>query len=120
VTSDSSWLSAAMTTGTTPQTLNVTANPGTLSPGTYNGNLTLISGSNTSTVSVTFNIAGVAGSPCDVNQDGHINIVDVQKMINESLGLAGAGNDLNSDGSLNLVDIQIDVNAALNLGCSAH
>ncbi|HEX3748450.1 MAG TPA: hypothetical protein VHW09_31200 [Bryobacteraceae bacterium] len=120
VTSDSSWLSAAMTTGTTPQTLNVTATPGTLSPGTYNGNLTLISGSNTSMVSVTFNIAGVAGSPCDVNQDGHINIVDVQKMVNEALGLAGAGNDLTSDGILNLVDVQIDVNAALNLGCSAH
>ena len=119
ITSDSSWLSAGIPNGVTPATLNVTASPGTMVPGAYTGHLTLASGSNTSTVTVTFNIAGVQ-SPCDVNGDLLINVQDVQKLINEALGTQSAANDLTSDGAVNVVDIQIDINAVLQLGCRAH
>jgi uncharacterized membrane protein len=119
VVSDSPWLSGGVSSGTTPQTLNVTATPGTLAPGAYTGNLTITAGANTAKVSVTFNITE-AGSACDVNQDGLINVLDVQKLINEALGTLAATNDLNHDAVVNVVDVQIDSNAALGLGCSAH
>src|SRR5579863_6906321 len=53
VTSDSSWLSAAPNSGNAPQTLQVSAVPGTLLAGTYVGHLTVSS-------------SGVAGSPATV------------------------------------------------------
>ncbi len=57
VTSDSAWLSGGVPNGITPQQLNVTATPGIMTPGSYTGHLTLTSGTNTSTVTVAFNIA---------------------------------------------------------------
>jgi hypothetical protein len=119
VTSDSSWLSAGVPNGVTPATLNVTASPGTMVPGAYTGHLTLTSGSNTSTITVTFNVAAVQ-SPCDVNTDGLINVRDIQKLVNETLGTQSTLNDLTSDGAVNVVDIQIDANAVLQRGCKAH
>jgi hypothetical protein len=68
---------------------------------------------------VTFNIAS-AGSLCDVNQDGTINVADVQKLIVEALGKLTPSNDLNLDGVVNVVDIQIDIDAVLQLGCFAQ
>jgi hypothetical protein len=119
VASDSPWLQGGVSSGITPQTLNVTATPGELTPGSYTGNLTLTSGANTSKVAVTLNITET-GSLCDVNQDGLINALDVQKLVNEALGMLAAANDLNHDGVVNVVDILIDSNAVLALGCSAH
>jgi uncharacterized membrane protein len=119
VASDEPWLSAGVTTGLTPQQLNVTASPTIVSPGSHTGHLMLTSGTNTSTVTVTFNVTET-GSACDVNQDGQINVADVQKLINEALGIQSAANDLTSDGVVNAVDVQIDINAVLQLGCSAH
>lgn len=40
-------------------------------------------------------------------------------MINEALGVIAAGNDLNQDGVVNVVDLQIVINAALGFGCAA-
>jgi hypothetical protein len=68
------------------------------------------SGTNDPTTVVTF-------SPCDVNQDRLLNVLDVQQVINEALGVAPAANDLNGDGIVNIADVQIVVNAALGLGC---
>jgi RHS repeat-associated protein len=40
--------------------------------------------------------------------------------VNEALGAASPVNDLNNDGIVNAVDIQVVLNAALSLGCSAN
>ena len=85
------------------------------------------SGSVTVTVTSTSNMSETAqasvtigaGSPCDVNQDGKTNIVDVQIMVDEALGTDAPNNDLSGDGVVNVVDIQIDINAVLMLGCEA-
>ena len=58
-------------------------------------------------------------SKCDINQDGIVNVVDVQREINEALGVSPAVHDLNGDGVVNVVDVQIVINAALGLGCTA-
>jgi probable HAF family extracellular repeat protein len=85
------------------------------------------SGSLTVTVTSTSNMSETAqatvmigaGSPCDVNQDGKTNILDVQMMVDEALGTDAPNNDLSGDGVVNVVDIQIDINAVLMLGCEA-
>jgi len=64
-------------------------------------------------------ISASAFSPCDVNQDAVVDVVDVQGVINEALGVTPSINDLNQDGTVNTVDIQLVMNAALGLGCGA-
>jgi hypothetical protein len=60
-----------------------------------------------------------ASSPCDLNNDSAVNVVDVQVMINLILGLftgpSGTG-DLNHDGSVNVVDVQALVITVLGAG----
>jgi uncharacterized repeat protein (TIGR03803 family) len=72
-------------------------------------------------VGVVFKVESPTGtfSPCDLKQNGNINVADVQLVINEALGVAPAVNDLNEDGSVNVADVQIEINAALGLGCAA-
>jgi hypothetical protein len=56
---------------------------------------------------------------CDLNQDGFINAIDTQAILNEALGATNADDDLNGDGAVNVVDVQIVINAALGNGCAA-
>ena len=55
------------------------------------------------------------GNSADVNQDGAVNVVDVQLMINHALGVGSSGSDMNGDGIINVQDVQIVINAALGL-----
>jgi predicted phage tail protein len=61
----------------------------------------------------------VAGSSitCDLNTDGSINVLDLQKMVNVVLGLASptSSYDLNSDGKVDVLDLQIINNVVLGL-----
>jgi len=58
-----------------------------------------------------------AASPCDLNSDGVVNILDVQLMINEVLGVTPCTNDLNNDGVCDIGDVQIVVNAMTTGRC---
>jgi len=56
--------------------------------------------------------------PGDINDDGVVNAVDVQLVVNAALGLPvpdGVEPDLNKDGVVNAVDVQLVINAALGL-----
>lgn len=92
--------------------------------GTFSATLKT-TGSQTITATETASsMSGVSGtitvcSKCDINLDGTVNVVDVQREINEALGVAAATHDLNQDGQVNVVDVQIVINAALGLGCTA-
>ena len=60
----------------------------------------------------------LAGSACDLDASGTVDIVDVQISINQALGVSSCGNgDLDQDGACTVIDIQRIVNAALGLGC---
>jgi hypothetical protein len=61
----------------------------------------------------------IAGSLCDIDQNGTVTVNDVQAEINEVLGTTSPGNDLNGDGIVNLVDVQIVVSAAITSMCKA-
>ncbi|HSR70124.1 MAG TPA: dockerin type I domain-containing protein [Acidobacteriota bacterium] len=63
-----------------------------------------------------FSAAG-AGCDCDINDDGGVDVADVQSMINEALQSAPPTCDLNQDGAINVADIQAVINAALGGGC---
>jgi hypothetical protein len=59
-------------------------------------------------------------NPCDIKQNGSINVADVQLMVNQALGVAAAVNDLNGDGLVNVVDVRIEIGAALASGCASQ
>jgi len=57
------------------------------------------------------------GSPCDLNQDGVVNILDVELAIQQSLGTISCGSaNLLHDGCT-LADVQIVMDAAVGQGC---
>jgi len=58
-------------------------------------------------------------SPCDVNQDGATNILDVQQDVNAALGMIAFSSiyDMNKDGLCNVIDAQRVINAALGAQC---
>jgi len=60
--SGGNWLSISTTTGVTPATLSVSANPAGMTAGIYSGSVTLtpVGGGNAQTLSVTFNVSNTA------------------------------------------------------------
>ena len=57
-------------------------------------------------------------SPCDLNGDGSVDIVDLQLAINQASGKAPCGNaDLNGDGRCDVIDVQRVINAAIGGAC---
>ena len=67
---------------------------------------------------VSLDPTNIVSLSCNVTGDQVASIADVQKMINQALGESAAVNDLNQDGWVNVVDIQIVINAVLGLGCT--
>jgi hypothetical protein len=69
------------------------------------------------TYTAVFRIAGT-GSRCDLDVNGQVNVIDLQRLINVVLGAPGLGNeDLNRDGSVNVLDVQILINVILGAAC---
>jgi hypothetical protein len=64
-------------------------------------------------------LAGLKKEPisCDINSDGVVNVVDVQLVLNQSLGLAACTADLDLNGTCDIVDVQRVINAALGGSC---
>ncbi len=59
---------------------------------------------------------GKAFEPEDVNQDGTVNAVDIQLVVNAALAIPVAYNcDVNGDAEVNAIDIQLIINRALVL-----
>jgi glucuronoarabinoxylan endo-1,4-beta-xylanase len=64
----------------------------------------------------TFVTSTLPTSPCDLNNDGTANVVDLQILINVILGGTGsAKGDLNVDSRIDVLDLQILVNVILGL-----
>jgi probable HAF family extracellular repeat protein len=57
-------------------------------------------------------------SVCDLSHVGSTTVVDVQTIIDETLGIAPPGNNLTGSGAVSVVDVQIVTDAVLGLGCS--
>lgn len=55
---------------------------------------------------------------CDINQDGAVNVLDVQRMVNVIIGLAPCERgDLDANGRCDVVDLQRIISAVLGGGC---
>jgi uncharacterized protein (TIGR03437 family) len=61
-TSGGNWLQVTPLTGTTPARLNITANTGTLAPGSYAGQIAISTGGTTQNIPVTLSISGPGSS----------------------------------------------------------
>jgi hypothetical protein len=63
-------------------------------------------------------LAGTVGPfTCAVTGDASASVADVQATINQALGVAPPLNDMNQDGVVNLVDVQTVLNAAMGGAC---
>jgi hypothetical protein len=84
-------------------------------------NLTMLTGADFEAVDVSpmmINANSAQAGTCDLNDDGVVNVVDVQMEIDASLGLRACGaGDLNGDGVCDSTDIQRVIQAALGLPC---
>lgn len=58
-----------------------------------------------------------AGNACDLNQDGSVNIVDVQSGVNMALGLTPCTSTVLGAGVCNIIVVQRVTNAALGGTC---
>lgn len=84
-------------------------------------NLTQVTGADFEAVDVSgmmVNPNTAQAGTCDLNDDGVVNVLDVQLEVNADLGLrpCGAG-DLNGDGTCDVTDVQRVVQAALGEPC---
>jgi hypothetical protein len=63
-------------------------------------------------------LGAVAPASCDINQDGVVNVLDVQGVTNQVLGINSCGTgDLQGNGQCTIVDVQRVVVAALGNAC---
>jgi len=62
-------------------------------------------------------LATAAASPCDLNSDGIVNVLDVQLMVSQALGTAACTNRLDGGPTCDVIDVQRVVNAALGGAC---
>jgi hypothetical protein len=56
-------------------------------------------------------------SPCDLNTDGIVNVLDVQLMVGQALGTTACTNRLDGGATCDVIDVQRVVNAALGGAC---
>jgi hypothetical protein len=119
------FLSASPSFWNTPSQFNFRLQPSSL--GVHTGNATgepaydLTGTAFASTPSVgAYEIAGstTTTTSCDLNNDGVVNILDVQIAINQALGLTPCTNaDLQQIGQCNTTDVQTVLNASLGGAC---
>jgi N-acyl-D-amino-acid deacylase len=110
-TSDAAWLTAGTGgsgVGTGTATYSVAANTGSSSR-----TATLSLGGKQFLVTQ----AGTGTASCSTTGDTPLTVVNGQLVVNESLGLTPAIHDVNQDGAVNVTDVQRMLNAVLNLGC---
>jgi hypothetical protein len=56
-------------------------------------------------------------SPCDLNSDGIVNVLDVQLMVSQAIGTAACTNKIDGAATCDVIDVQRVVNAALGGAC---
>jgi len=88
------------------------------SVGTYAPEWTTSTSGTYSSSTVSFKVASTGGGACDLNQDGVVNVADVQLATNMDLGVLACPTDVNG-GVFNSTLVQQIVSAALGEGCSA-
>ena len=87
------------------------------SAGTYAPTWTTNTSGTYCSSTVSFKAASTGGGACDLNQDGVVNVVDVQLAVNMNLDLLHCPVDL--DGGVCTALVPQIVSAALGEGCSA-
>lgn len=86
--------------------------------GTYAPQWTTLTSGTFCSSTVSFKAASTGGGACDLNQDGVVNVADVQLAVNMDLGVLPCPGDLDG-GVCGSALVQQIVNAVLGQGCSA-
>ena len=94
--------------------IGVTFTPGATGPRTA----TLLISDNAVGSPQPVTLSGIGVASCDINGDGKVNVLDVQLLVNQTLGILPATGDIDGDGRVVVTDVQLVVNAALARGCN--
>src|SRR5436305_12722718 len=62
-------------------------------------------------------VYGLLNTACDVNQDGVVDVLDLQLVVDAMFGQQSPTSDINRDGQLNIIDLQMVFDAATGRGC---
>lgn len=89
------------------------------SSGTYQAGWTKSSSGTYASSTVAFRASVPGGGPCDINQDGEVNAVDVQLVADMSLNLMACTANIQGAGVCNANVVQEVVNSALGGSCLA-
>jgi hypothetical protein len=108
------WRSDALNPGASYPAIAVTVSTATDAPSQVTNNVSVIGGGSANAYAS--DPTSIAVFNCDINGVPP-GVADVQVVIDEALGLLPAVNDLNNDGVVNVLDVQKEINAALGLGC---
>lgn len=115
---DLPWIRLSDASGTTPASLTVEADS-TLTPGSYQGTVTITSTAGAAMILVE---SFVGQCPGDCNGDGEVTIDELLTMVNIALADADlsacAAGDVNQDGQITIDEVLFAVNNALN-GCGS-
>lgn len=94
--------------------ITITVNVSATAPATVRNQVTVYVGT---TYNDSTDLPFIVTTVCDPGLYGTTNAADVQQLTNEALGVRANGHDLNHDGFVNVVDVQKVIIAALGLGC---
>ena len=81
------------------------------SPVVANGRVYVVTQSNQ------LQVYGLLNTACDVNQDGVVDVLDLQLVVDAMFGQQSSTSDINGDGQVNIIDLQMVFNAATGQGC---
>jgi len=95
-------------------TVNVASNAGSplINTAKASGGGSLVSPTSNDSITV------VSLAACEITGHNSVTVSDVQAIVNQGLGSSKAANDINQDGVVNVVDIQIVINAVLYSSCT--
>ncbi len=89
----------------------------TVPSGATTGKVSVVTPAGTAVSLPDFEVVPASGGDCDINNDGNLNVVDVQLLINVILSVTSCPGDcdVNNDGTTNVVDLQVLSNVILGL-----
>ena len=102
--------------GSSYAAITVTVNVGTSAPSPLSNQVSVSYGASGS-AAVSDSTTIDPFSPCDINQDRSIDMNDIRAIMLQVLGGPPPYNDLNHDGVVNMLDVQKVVNAIAGPGC---
>jgi uncharacterized repeat protein (TIGR01451 family) len=108
----------ALAGGSSYPAINVTVNVASDTPSQLTNQVEVAWGGSASASAS--DVTSISPFTCNITGGATVGTPDILLITKEALGQAPAVHDLNQDGVVNTLDVQIVINASLGLGCTAR